>query len=245
MGLNKVSVNILKTVLATLNKQQDIANKIISLGYPDILVSPQYIKELWGKRIYDELTFHPDSASIINWHGVASLTDKIIEAEHFFSLLGFDLDIVDITKARGNEIIIDLNNPCPQNLYQKYDLVIDAGTSEHCFNIAQAVKNIAIMVKKGGYIHHVNPINSFNHGFYNLNPTWYYDFYLDNGFIIHDMKLVYNGSVNPLGQNVSPYKRFINIPENSFLFSLIQRKEIKDIQWPIQYKYRKNPTLKG
>lgn len=245
MGLNKISVNTVKAILDNLNTSKNTSKKIMSLGYPDIIVNPSHILEIWGKDIYDQLTFHPDSASIIKWHGVVGMTDKIIEAEHFFKLLGFDLEVCDIAQIRGNEVIIDLNEPCQESLHQKYDLIIDTGTCEHCFNIAQAIKNLANMVKVNGYIHHVNPINMFNHGFYNLNPTWYYDFYLTNGFVVHDMKIIYNGSVNPMGQDVSPYGRFHSIPENSSLFSIIQRKELKNIEWPMQYKYKKNPMLGG
>ena len=41
--------------------------------------------------------------------------------------------------------------------------------------------NILSMLKVGGHIYHSNPLVSLNHGFYNLNPTFYSDFYIDNG----------------------------------------------------------------
>jgi hypothetical protein len=85
----------------------------------------------------------------------------------------------------------------------------------------------------------------YNHGFYNLNPTWYYDFYLENGFQIHDLKIINNGVFNPVFYNAPPYQRFSNIPENSSMAMIAQRVEIKEIKWPIQTKYKNNPTLKG
>lgn len=63
-----------------------------------------------------------------------------------------------------------------------YDIVIDNGSLEHCFNIGNAFFNCIKLVNEGGIIFHINPLAMGNHGFYNLNPTLYYDLYSQNGF---------------------------------------------------------------
>ena len=55
------------------------------------------------------------------------------------------------------------------------------------FNIGEAIKNIAVATKKGGLVWHGSPLLFFNHGFYNLNPTFFVDFYSQNGFEILDL----------------------------------------------------------
>ena len=89
-------------------------------------------------------------------------------------------------KHRGNELIVDLNYPNASFLLEgKYDLVIDNGTLEHCFNAGEALINAARMVKqKGGFIFHINPLSMINHGFYNFCPTLLFDFYDQNDFKI-------------------------------------------------------------
>lgn len=245
MSLTARSLVVLKQMIDVLEKENIPSKRIACLGYPDILANVDQLKAIFGEDISANVKFHPDSASIIRWHGISQITDKIVEAVHFFELLGYQLEIFDIVQARGDEIVLDLNEPMPSEYKEQYVIAIDGGTCEHCFNIAQAVKNFAQLVMQGGFIMQGNPFNMYNHGFYNLNPTWYCDFYLENGFEIHDLKIVHNGVFNPQYHEAPPYQRFKNMPENSSIAMIARRKEIKPIKWPIQTKYKKNPTLKG
>jgi 2-polyprenyl-3-methyl-5-hydroxy-6-metoxy-1,4-benzoquinol methylase len=70
---------------------------------------------------------------------------------------------------------VDLNYP--EDWPEKYDVVIDGGTAEHCFNVGQVFANILSAVRPdGGIVVHVNPLNMMNHGFWNISPTAYADF---------------------------------------------------------------------
>jgi hypothetical protein len=55
--------------------------------------------------------------------------------------------------------------------------VLDCGTTEHCFNVGQAIINAAHAVKPGGAIFHCFPMCVMNHGFWNASPTAFKDFY--------------------------------------------------------------------
>lgn len=146
--------------------------RIASMGYPDILSTPDEVSEIVGNV---GLEYLPKSVS--ERHGVDYL---IPEAVGFFKVLGIELDVFDIMRERGCESYCDLNRD--YFCVKRYDIVIDIGTLEHCFNIGQALINMAGFVKKDGYILHENPYNWGNHGFYNLNPTLFNDFYEQNGF---------------------------------------------------------------
>ena len=155
-----------------------------------------------------------------------------------FAALGLQLDCIDVRAPRGIERIVDLNAPLPDDLRGRYRLVIDPGTIEHCFNIGQAMLNVARAIEVGGYIVHVNPLSMFNHGFYNLNPTFYYDFYGQNGFEL----LFMNGIAKSDGPapffDVAPVRRFNNVPEDSAMVVIAKRRDTRDIVWPVQSKYR-------
>lgn len=203
--------------------------KIASMGYPDIIMEKGFLQELYGARI-NLVEDRKDSEQICKRHGIKSR--KIPDAESFFSLMDCELRVYDIVKERGCEILLDLNEHMEQ--CQQYDIVLDVGTVEHCFNIAQAVKNMAMMVKVGGHILHENPFNCGNHGFYNLNPTWYADFYEANGFEVVKCLLV---SRDGRGAEAERSSRFIFTGEEVNTFVLAKRLQAKGFVFPVQRKY--------
>lgn len=172
MAIPEYSLGIIKQIVTAIRQVKgNEPKRIMSLGYPDILVHPDRVRKIFEFPDSQAFEFHPDSQAIAKWHGVSTVTEKVVESRALFSLLGFQLDVLDIVKARGDEIIVDLNEPCSQEFSEIYDLVIDTGTLEHCFNVGQAMKNVASMVKKGGFIFQNTPLNWFNHGFLQLQSN--------------------------------------------------------------------------
>lgn len=217
---------------------------VLSLGYPDILASADELGSLFGGDIATTLTYRGDSEAIARWHGMPAGT-RIPEAVNFFVLLGYDLEVLDVATLRGGELLHDLNQPVPPHLHRRYALVIDAGTLEHCFNIAQAARNVAEMVAPGGCVFHGNPLNMYNHGFYNLNPTWYRDFYAANGFEIEALHAIAD-PVRARNRYAVPHtQRFRETLPESSLYVLARRVSERPIVWPAQTKYVSNPTLTG
>ena len=198
--------------------------RVASMGYPDIIAP---IEEMPG------LSYRADSAEICKRHGLP--LRQIPDAESFFSLLGCKLHVYDIVQERGTEILCDLNKPLDPALRAwNYDIVLDVGTAEHCFNIGQALINMAGMVKMVGYIIHENPFNWGNHGFYNLNPTLFADFYTANGFELMDCRLVNRQGD---GAKVPRTSRFRFPQEEVNVFAMARRVEVKSFVFPVQSKY--------
>lgn len=205
--------------------------KVASMGYPDLIAPLDLFEEILGLR-YPALHYRVDSDRICKWHGLPQR--RIPDAGSFFELLGATLDVYDIVETRGGEIIRDLNHPIPER--ERYDFVLDVGTIEHCFNIGQAALNMAGLLKEGGIIFHGNPHNSGNHGFYGLQPTWYADFYGQEGFTLLFCKLMRKGSDEPL--DVPATGRFsCGAPEVN-IFAGAKRESIKPIGFPVQTKYK-------
>lgn len=245
MALAALTLDLLKQLLPTVEAGGCASRRIVSLGYPDILATPDQVRRIFGDGIFGQLRYREDSASILRWHGggAEAGSGKVVDADSLFSALGYQLDVIDIVAARGGEIIHDLNEPLPEELKGRYAAVLDAGTLEHCFNIAEAVRSVSAMAAVGGIVMHGNPLNMYNHGFYNLNPTWYQDFYGTNGFAIELMKVVVDAVAAPKLGDVPPYERFRGAPENAVLLVVARRREMKAVAWPVQKKYRDNPML--
>jgi SAM-dependent methyltransferase len=102
----------------------------------------------------------------------------------FFQLLGLTgLQALDVSSYEHAEIIQDMNRPVPAALHGRFDLIIDGGTVEHVFDVRQSLSNIAHMLAPGGRVIHISPTNNYvNHGFYQLSPTLYFDYYAANRF---------------------------------------------------------------
>src|SRR3546814_19736456 len=78
-----------------------------------------------------------DAAQIWRWHGLQGATDPLYDSLAVLDRLGLDVTVIDIVAARGNERIVDLNEPLPDDLRNRFDIVIDTGTCEHCFNVGK------------------------------------------------------------------------------------------------------------
>jgi|GEM_PF-1301965 len=102
--------------------------------------------------------------------------------------LGFDdVHSIDVSDFEGATHIIDLNtkNTLPDEVIEAYDLVLNGGTLEHCFDIVQSLRNTIGLIKPGGNFLHFGPMNNMvDHGFYQFSPTLWFDFLQLNGFEI-------------------------------------------------------------
>lgn len=212
--------------------------KIASMGYPDIVASESAVERWLDGR---QCEYRDDAAKICKWHGMP--LQRIPEAKSFFKAFGVHLAVYDLYETRGDELLCDLNYPWSENHYDtnhndlgKYDFVLDVGTLEHCFNVAQAAKNMAELLNKGGIILHSNPFSMGNHGFYGLNPTWFHDFYMQDGFELQWCFLMEKGSNQAI--QVPMTKRFdCQTDKELNIFAAAKRTEIQAILYPQQTKY--------
>jgi hypothetical protein len=235
VGLPLSILYLLRPALAELARAADRA-PVLGLGYPDIVESRDDLCTLFGEGIRDHLVNRPDASAVRARHGLGA--GDIVDTRSLFAALGMRLDCVDVQTGFGVDRVVDLNDKLPSDLVGRYSMVIDPGTIEHCFNIGQAMMNAAQALAVGGFVVHVNPLSMFNHGFYNLNPTFYHDFYGDNGFHI----LFMNG-LAPLQKadaffDVAPVQRFNGVPENSVMIVIARRIALRELAWPVQGKYR-------
>ena len=92
-------------------------------------------------------------------------------SKELFESLGFDqYDDLDFTPVEGVTIVHDMNKPVPEEYHDRYDLIFEMGTMEHIFDVRSTFDNIIKMLKVGGTVFHLAPLNFLNHGFYNFSP---------------------------------------------------------------------------
>lgn len=110
--------------------------------------------------------------------------ENYINCQTVLTLLGAKrVYAADVSNYEKPDIIMDLNIPVDNKYHNKFDVILDIGTLEHIFNIPQALENITLMCKSGGTIILGAPAsNAINHGFYQICPTLYYDYFKINGF---------------------------------------------------------------
>jgi len=251
MGMDTFACSILRRFL--LQKLESHASshepiQIASLGYQDIICASQ-MYELWfGEGAIDKLTMRPNTDRLLAIHGRNAAGVEIVPTmESFLELFGnVKVDVIDFQKYQGTEIVWDLGKAIPEKLENKYDIVIDGGTIEHVFNIAQAFHNITKMLKVGGLVYHALPINMINHGFYNISPTLLYDYYGDAGFSFEYFKMVHtihgNGQVRWHEENPPHTGRFQLKEERGVHLVAKRQNATQEMCYPIQAKYRYKET---
>ena len=208
------------------------------LAYPDLLVPRAALAQIVGEEALAGVPQRSDAPATWEYHGLRGVDDPMFESLALFEGLGVDPVVVDAAKLRGMERVVDLNFALPADLARAFDLVVDTGTCEHCFNVAQAFVNSCEALAAGGILVHAAPLTRINHGFWSFNPTLYPDFFGDNGFDL----LLLTGVTGTLTQGFRPFAvdafaRF-EAPPGAALYVVAQRREVRDLRWPVQRKYR-------
>ena len=193
-----------------------VTGRALSAGYPDLLV---HFLDAPARKDSDAVRAHHNNFKY-----------PIAESVDVFREMGLELEVIDREKLQGCERIFDLNNILALD---EYDLVIDPGTSEHCFNIPQALINLADAVKIGGFISQALPMSMFNHGYWNVNPVALIDFYELNGFEILKFVIRHDEEIfSPKPEDRG--RRMVSVPEDSVNLLLAKRLEKKLFRWPQQ-----------
>ena len=205
--------------------------KVLFLGYPDFLVDEPHLVSIFGQEFVNTIPEEPMSDAVRAWHN--STLPKIFDPIWILKHFNFDVVIFDIISHRGIETLIDLNEPISEVHIKQFDLIIDTGTLEHCFNVGQAFKNICSTVKKGGVFMTAAPVNNLNHGYWNFGTIVHTDGFQQNGFEI--LKITYtNGKNNIIDPELMIWK---HMPTKTAMSTIAKRTIVKDWAWPTQGKY--------
>jgi hypothetical protein len=159
--------------------------------------------------------------------------------ELFFS--PSELQAIDF---HGTKLAQKLDLNLPVTLSRRFDVIINHGTAEHIFNIAQVFRTMHDYALPGGLMLHESPFTGWiDHGFYTLQPTLFFDLaqynqYAMFGMIIEDLT---NFSMIQVRSRDHVYELAAakQIPANSMLFTILRKgAEDQPFRIPIQGYYR-------
>ncbi len=160
----------------------------------------------------------------------------------------FEMQAIDF---EGTAIAKRLDLNLPVVLDRRFDVVINHGTAEHIFNIAQVFRTIHDYTVPGGMMMHESPFTGWiDHGFYTLQPTLFFDLAEANGYSMLGIFItqINDRSIVQLRDRETLYglMRGKQIPDNAMLF-VVMRKHAEDraFQIPIQGYYRKSLPESG
>ena len=229
---------------------QGSPKKIVSIGYPDLLYKNSDLSQFISTEYQAYVEERPEA---MKWHGLDADYYSYFSIQKLFEYESWQFDYIDIKQGTGTDsegfIEVDLNNSIPSHLYSSYDILIDSGTAEHCYNIGKVFENYFHLLKPGGFLFQYIPFLSPNHGFWSMNPTAVYDLASCNPIKVLDCKLLsfdsykgyFDNQVNHL--KFSPTGRFAidsSLFTNTVLMFFVYKKYKKSLfRYPVQAKYRK------
>lgn len=135
----------------------------------------------------------------------------------------------------------DLNQPL--DLPHQFHIVLNLGTAEHVFNIAQVFKSIHDHTLPSGLMMHGLPFSGWvDHGFFNFNSTFYWDLAAANGY---EMLLCVYAELKPLKlvqlvnrEAILELARNGEIGQNSLLYVVMRKPAVHaEFRIPIQGYY--------
>lgn len=94
------------------------------------------------------------------------------------------MDYCDSDLNDRADLKIDLNQPLVPELVGSAMAILNGGTVEHIFDIAQAMINIHDMARLGATIIHLAPISWYEHGYYNFNPRLFTAVAQTNAYVL-------------------------------------------------------------
>lgn len=223
MGLKRSAIRILKPLLP--------GARVLCLSYPDVLIPFEAAQQEYP------------SLKTSSFHGMRHGVDYALpETTEFLTALGAEeVTYVDVVREHGVEERFDLNIPSPLLVHEfgSFDLVIDPGTLEHCFNVGAAMVHAAGAVAEGGHIFHTPPMSMVNHGFWNFSPTVFPDFYdEENGFEIVTMWSEAGDQTEEM--TIAEARSRMMVASERSLYCLARCfADVDEFRWPVQFKYRK------
>lgn len=182
----------IKKLVEELQRRQgsETPTRVLSLGHPTMNILENILQNLVGPELFKKLRPLKSDPVTLRRHDKTGLIKTLFCPHSLVESMGGKMDVLDVKAWEGYELVGDLNSNLPSSFKNQFDIVIDPGTIEHCFNVATAIWNISTLLRIGGLVIHNNPLTMINHGFYNLNPEFYEGFYTHNGFTIEDLYTV-------------------------------------------------------
>ncbi|MEM7621357.1 MAG: class I SAM-dependent methyltransferase [Pseudomonadota bacterium] len=194
----------------------------LSVTEEELELEERIIRGANGKRISDKAFFH------------------LLNVEHLSSL--------DVSEYEGANHIHDLNILIPNELEEKFDFIVDGGTSDNVFDPAMTLRNLSKMLKPGGRVVATNMASNHQTPYVIFNAIWFLDYFVVNKF--NDCKVYicifrdlhhWNVFTYDLEYLASSPSRLLNIETPYRTLALMLAEKSHESSWdeiPTQWQYR-------
>lgn len=182
-----------------------------------------------------------DDSGFIESAAIKQSADLFAIAKAFYASLFAPSRIVSIDMhGTPAALRFDLNKPLPP--LGLFDVIINHGTAEHVFNIAQVFASMHAACKIGGLMIHESPFTGWiDHGFYCLQPTLFYDLAAANGYEIVSVSIeqIEQGLILAVESrdHVIELAKRGELPDNSMLFVVFRKRAATPFAIPVQGYY--------
>jgi hypothetical protein len=174
----------------------------------------------------------PLETNIVN--GVEVQADTAPASQMFWESLGFSYSAVEYEGHRG-VTSFDLNrDSVPSSMQSAFDLVVNAGTTEHVINQENAFRVMHDLAKvRGVMMHEVPGGGMMTHGVVSYNVQFFWLLCRDNNYDVLDLTVTHAGdgpisndvidSNTKFGRSLKPLRTRVTVP--IFLISAILLKQ--------------------
>ena len=154
--------------------------------------------ELFGRAPVD--LGGPRDAPIVD--GIERQAESAPASQPFWESLGFAYSAIEYGGHRG-VTALDLNrDQVPSELRSSFDLVVNAGTTEHVVNQDNAFRVIHDLAKAGGIMLHELPGGGMlTHGVVSYNPQFFWLLCRFNNYEVFDLTIAHAGDA-PVSNDV-------------------------------------------
>lgn len=158
-----------------------------------------------------------------------------------------DRKSIDLDPAAPTAERLDLNWGIDIGFWGRFDIVINCGTTEHVFNQAAVFETIHNFCQPGGLMLHGGPWRGWtDHGFYNYQPTFFFDLAKANdyemvmiaGFVLGTTWLRPFKSL----EEIHDQDRARALPDECMLYCVLRRKSESPFSLPMQGIYSNSLT---
>ncbi len=168
----------------------------------------------------------------------------IDSAPILYDLFGLcDYTCIDATSELG-ALAYDLNTNLSTNygFVDKFDLVTDLGTFEHCFDITSAFRNAHQACKTGGLIVHQLPSNcNANHGYYTIQPRMIADLAAANDYDIIDIAFTVDYSPTLYRFSLENYQAYDD--RDIMIYAVLRKNKEAEFRLPFDSIFTDKNTL--
>lgn len=220
MGVTPSSLRL----LARDCKRFGLSGSVLTLGNQDVWATEEDVKQYLIEENYPLTNTYSVRNHTSHFFNEMSEYDNrfnaFIHARTLFEMLGF-VEYADLDMFSQDQpyMLHDLNHTLPSELHNKFNLILDMGTTEHIFNVPNLLASVKNALQIGGCVVHSLPLPCLywaQHGYYCFNPDLFIDYYSANGFEdINCMLLYYRRPIYSISEHNMYFKKALCIEYTS------------------------------